>query len=405
MVEARRFAVRVPVIVGSGGTQTCAGTLAQVTFRWALCSCTGVSTSGAIHLDGFSSRVADAGAGGSVGVNGTYASSSTVSATGSMWLEQDLSLSVAGRASELTVGGQCSGAGTSIVRDARVAGSVNGLSVGGQLFVPTTSAITGSVSAAGGIVRGPVVVSPPCDCRPEQQVDIVGVIADGKAHNDNATVGLDPSALQSPSGPIRLDLPCGRFFLSAIHASRATTIAVHGRTALFVEGDLSASSDLAFFVDEGAELDVFVGGNITSAGSIRFGSPQMPAVSRFYVHGLLSTSSGGTLAGNFYLPKSAFSASADMTVYGSVFCGSLNVSKSLGVHYDSAIQTAGQACSADGGVPRPLDGGVITTCSSCRDCGNQACVGATCGRCTDNSQCCAPLSCREGTCVDTSGPN
>jgi hypothetical protein len=38
-------------------------------------------------------------------------------------------------------------------------------------------------------------------------------------------------------------------------------------------------------------------------------------------------------------------------------------------------------------------------CGTCKDCGNQACVNGTCGSCTTNADCCAPLICQGGTCV------
>ena len=37
-------------------------------------------------------------------------------------------------------------------------------------------------------------------------------------------------------------------------------------------------------------------------------------------------------------------------------------------------------------------------CSSCLDCGNQACVDGVCGECTNDGQCCPPLVCIGGRC-------
>jgi hypothetical protein len=39
-------------------------------------------------------------------------------------------------------------------------------------------------------------------------------------------------------------------------------------------------------------------------------------------------------------------------------------------------------------------------CGSCRDCGNHACVGGTCGACVNDSDCCSPLQRSNGTCID-----
>ena len=57
---------------------------------------------------------------------------------------------------------------------------------------------------------------------------------------------------------------------------------------------------------------------------------------------------------------------------------------------------AGDGGSSDGGSSGPAGGG----CSTCLDCNNQACVNGACGACTSSSQCCAPLVCQGGTCVN-----
>ena len=67
-------------------------------------------------------------------------------------------------------------------------------------------------------------------------------------------------------------------------------------------------------------------------------------------------------------------------------------------------QNAPPACTSGNGTVScssacTLDTSTCTGCGDCRDCNNQACVGGTCGACTDSSQCCAPLLCLAGTCT------
>jgi hypothetical protein len=66
------------------------------------------------------------------------------------------------------------------------------------------------------------------------------------------------------------------------------------------------------------------------------------------------------------------------------------------------------AGGADGGVPdagggidsaAPVDTGT-PGCQTCLDCNGQACINGACGSCTNSSQCCAPLVCQGGTCVE-----
>jgi hypothetical protein len=290
---------------------------------------------------------------------------------------------------DLNVGGTIQGNGTKVSGDARLGGSsASNLMVSGKVFTPTEANLT-NVTAAGGEVRGPVNVAAPCDCEPSQLIDIKGIVADGKARNDNTLIGLSVDALNQGTTPLRLDLPCGRYFLTQIASTAAITVAVHGRTALFIETSINA--EVAFVVDPNAELDVFIGGSVLAVKPIRFGSPETPAQSRFYINGSFGTAADGTIAGNFYMPTGTFGTVGNYTVYGSVFAGGFSTAGKTDIHYDRAILNAGSVCGADAGV---------TGCGSCRDCGNQACVNGTCGRCTDSSQCCAPLQCVEGQCVD-----
>jgi hypothetical protein len=74
----------------------------------------------------------------------------------------------------------------------------------------------------------------------------------------------------------------------------------------------------------------------------------------------------------------------------------------------------GECCSAgacgscapppDGGAPgdggAPDGGPPPTGCHNCLDCQGQACVNGLCGACASDSDCCAPLVCYMGTCVN-----
>ena len=77
-------------------------------------------------------------------------------------------------------------------------------------------------------------------------------------------------------------------------------------------------------------------------------------------------------------------------VYGSVFAGDFLGSARVAIHYDSAVLQVGQPCDDPG-----------DDCGTCEDCGNQACINGTCGECSDSAQCCPPLICENGTCVES----
>jgi hypothetical protein len=242
-------------------------------------------------------------------------------------------------------------------------------------------------------------VSQPCDCSPSQLIDISGIINDGKLHNDNAQLGLDSHVFENPPGPRRLDLPCGRYYLTKVTPGYSSTIAVHGRTALFIDGDLSTvRATVGITIDPQAELDLFIGGTILNSTELRLGNIEVPAQFRVYIAGSpVDMSAVSVTAGNFYLPYSTFSSPSNLNLYGSIFAQSFAGQGEI--HYDRGVLSAGAACGTvlpDGGTPAPDAG--TTSCASCRDCANQACIGGKCGACVTSADCCAPLQCISGTC-------
>ena len=280
----------------------------------------------------------------------------------------------------------------SVAQNAYVNGDASNLDVGGTLFASGT--VASSVQAAS-VVAGAVAVLPPCDCAPNQLIDVAGIVANGQLNNDDATLGLDPGALATAGA--RLDLPCGRYYLSSIGTSAPAAIAVHGPVLLFIGGDFAPSAPLEVTLDPQATLDVFIGGDLQVSAPLELGSTLVPRQTRIYVAGTqVSLSATQLIAANFYLPFGQFMQSAPLSIYGSVFAGSYAPSASADFHYDSAILSAGSECG-DAGVAPPADAG----CQSCRDCLNQACVGGQCGPCTASSQCCAPLVCVNGQCTES----
>jgi hypothetical protein len=202
---------------------------------------------------------------------------------------------------------------------------------------------------------------------------VSNIVANFKTNNDNALIGLNPAVLSGPTGTTRLDLPCGYYYLDSIQSSVPVTIVAHGNTALFIGGDIAPSSGLVITLDPTAQLDLLVGGTIVGSSTN------------------LTFSSGANVASNLYAANALVDWSADTAVYGSVFAGNFNGSSAVTIHYDSAVlNVGGSSCG-----PPP------STCMTCGECGNQACVNNGCGACTNSSQCCAPLICQAGKCVQS----
>jgi len=369
-----------PISVGDDPNK-CLGTLAQTTFRWSLCSCTDLNVSAQLDTDAYDSAVGPykpGELGGGVGVDRDVSNwSEAVTVGGTLWVAGTSDYSSSGPPTEVKADMHLGGSWTastkfSVDGPAYVVGALSGVTVAGK------TQTVNSVPAA-------------CDCSADKLVDVAGIVQAHQApNNDNDAIALDAAVFESPGSALSLDLPCGNFYFTNILTSLATTIRVHGRTALYVEGDVSASSALAFVLDPDAELDVFVAGTLKVSDTFVFGSPNYPALSRLYVGGTakIALSADVRLAGELYAANSEQVVwSAKNAIYGSVLAGNFRASDVTNIHYDRAVLRAGDECPPGGGE-----------CGSCQDCHNQACKNGKCGECGDDSECCAPLVCIAGSC-------
>jgi hypothetical protein len=396
-----------PVLVATtdaGPMSTCPDQLAQRYFRYALCTCLDYVSDHALVTDAFDGaqgayNPSASVAGGSVGVNGDL-HPGLLQINGSLWAsnQTDITTSMAVQVSgELHAQGELHPSPTLVVQaDAWMASGIQTMgdvTVAGTLHIPSgePTNVSGTFTHDGPIDGASFQVPQPCDCDPSQFVDIAGVVATYKAQNDDAAQGVDPTMLANVQSATTETLPCGRIYLTGIGASAPVHLTTApGRSALFVDGDLSAS-DFEIDVPPGSELDLFVAGIVSVSGSFLVGDTTNPARARTYVGGSTVNLQGtATLAGNLYAPNAVITlGAAPTTLYGSLFASRLSSGSDLTIHYDEAILTPSSTCAAP------------TSCKTCNDCNGQACnSNTTCGLCTDSSQCCRPLVCSpQGTCV------
>ncbi len=388
-----------PLLVGDGRTE-CGGRVAQRTFRFGLCVCEDFAASHTLTTDAFDSAAGPytpGGTGGSVGVNGRFAANAAVTIGGSLFVA-DIDGVQAG-ASPLTVGRRLFDHGpvaadgdVAVGADAFVGSSLRAanLDVGGTLTLPDANAVNvAGTTDVGGIAEAPVMVEAPCACG-DALVDIAAYVERHRDTNDNAAIDLDASALANVAAPTELRLPCGRYFLERVGGQAAITIVPEGRAALFVAGDLAPSGALAIEPAPGAELDLFVSGNVVASTRLDLGDADVAARIRLYIggSGTIQLDDGATLGGNVYAPRADLTSAGAVEVFGSLFVRRVATSDRLDVHYDRAVLGAGEDC------PEP----VPAECVSCADCANQACNAGVCGACSDDADCCAPLTCFGGVC-------
>ena len=265
------------------------------------------------------------------------------------------------------------------------------MTIGGALYIPSNATVDSALVSSKGVILGPVTVPDPCDCAANQLIDVASIVSAGQATNDDSVIGLDPNVFVNGAGALRLDLPCGRYYLTAITFNGTATIAVHGHAALFVGGDIDSNGGLEITLDPQATLDLFIGGNLTLNGDpLRRldAGPQPDAHLRRREPGQLQRRRS---AGRELLPplRAARAQRQPRRLR-------LDLRRRLPgqrPHLGPLRQRDPHRRPECGDAGAPPGG-----CASCRDCDNQACIGGVCGPCTTSAQCCAPLICNAGTC-------
>jgi len=419
---------RGPVVdVGAGGNASvCAGDLAEQTFRFALCACDNIQVGSQLEVDAFDSRLGSYGAAldgggvnmaddGQLGTNGgalTLSNKLTVRGSafiGGGGIQVGPSSVVSGNLYAYGAATEATNTSLTVGRNAFIHGNVtSAYTIQGDLTVPPGATVAATVN--GTTTQQDFAQTPPCPCEPSQRLDVGALTALAATRNDNGIFdgGAFATQWEGGNGPTTLSLPCGRYYVTSIVQSTQLNLTAEGRVALFVDGNLEVSG-ISITVAEGAELDLFVKGNVVISSSASFGNQDAPSSVRVYVGGNMNLQASAVFAGNVYAPNANVTFSASSNLYGSLFVNSVNFGASANIHFDTAVRSAGSSC-----VPPPVDGGVVTVdggetvdagesadagppaCTNVCDpiCGVLAC-GSTgmCRACTSDLDCCAPAVC------------
>jgi hypothetical protein len=475
-----------PLVVPTGpGQTTCTGNLGAVSFLFGLCSRTNMGPlSQALYTDAFNSLEgpykascttnADCGAtgkciplggpngtcaGGGVGVNGKPGAEAAQTSKqfhvgGDFWVFGAAGLASKGDITvkqKTYVKANWSVAGNDrLFGEARINGPSLAVTGAGNLTFNSTLFTQATPCNATTVPAGTSTASPKCTPQAfdpllkepcgsaSDLIDVKGIVEYFRdpAHNDNALINLPYNALAAPTAPVRLELPCGYYYLDSIGGNQNITIVVKGRTAVFIGGAAAINIEMTFDVEPTASIDLFIGGVVDIAHPITLGSPAYPRLTRMYIgsgavgaagtsctavsqcgSGICSAcprspfgvcsgtgscvggngysqainmSQGGSFNGLLWAGYGSFSSSNPVEMYGSIFTNYIDFSGALKVHYDNAAAKTGDECP-------PIPPG--SACESARDCGGtQACINNTCAACTANSQCIPPQVCNAGVC-------
>jgi len=367
--------------LGIGGAFACTGALAAATFTRAICACGTIQGSNAFITDGFDSSVGGpTGAlGGDVAANAGIFWSGSSNIGGTLWTP-----------------GNVTSSNPSVVRgNLRLGNTLSGsglFTVNGNAF--TVKTLPGNARVLGTTTKVTSVATP-CDCSNKVPVASI-VVAHRAPANDNSALNLSPTVLVG-NNPAKLDLPCGNYYLSQVNAAQPLTIAVHGHTALYVDGNLQASQTLTFQIDPGATLDTFVSGNFSATQTLNLGSLSRPGSCRLFVAGTSFVASGAVAYGcNVYAPNALITLANNSVVSGSIFGANVQSSGNATVHYDKSILGAGSECCSVAGC----DDNNPCTADSCNangTCAHAALANGT--TCTDGNGCTSTDTCQAGTCT------
>jgi hypothetical protein len=263
-------------------------------------------------------------------------------------------LSLAG---ELTFAGNVHVAGS--VYSRRMPRGSGALLIDGDLHyaaerLPTS--LPSNVQVAGSLIEADYATTLPCACSTAYVTDLLSAIAAAESSNDDALAQLDREAMSNLTAARSFSLSCGKYYFRSVSSLSSIDWQITGHVAVFVASDFVLRGELTVNLAPGAELDVYIGGNLLMTSSARFGDPARPAASRIYVRGavelataedatLTSASAGAAFVGNLYAPAATLQFAPHSEVFGSLFVMQLRVLQSLLVHYDPTVTTElGGAC-------------------------------------------------------------
>ena len=377
--------------------ETCTGTEASRTFTSALCVCGDLGLAGSLSTGSFDATAAVSEAGGAVGVNGELDVAGTID-VGSLAVGRDVGMAGAAEIhGDARVDGGLGLAGVwHVYRDAWIGGDIGSAHVAGRIvvdrdLVQPPGASQGRVEVHGQTVAASFELPDPCPCDPSVLVPVDAIVAEASILNDDALHGVDPSALDGIIGQATAQLPSGRVYLTGISGAGEVVLVARGRTAVFVDGDVSLAGSLTVRLAGDGELDQQIAGDFDVAGSVELGDASRPHATRLWLGGggEIGLAGQATLFGDLYAPRATLSAAGDLDIAGAAFVGEVDLAGSLSVQYDRAVLDAGDACD----LPEP------TSCTTHLDCaGGQACVAGACGACSTDADCGCGLVCDAGTC-------
>ena len=244
--------------------------------------------------------------------------------------------------------------------DATIGGNLTGagdVEVDGQLELGGTSQLIGSDTIASQVPYQSPGTTPPCACDPSTFFDVAGAVAAARtaANAQNSWTNV---------GHTQLHLSTGNYYVTSSAVVGSTAIVIDGNVSVFVDGNLAQVGATQWQISSGAQLDLYVAGNVESVGKLTAGNASAPDAFRLYIGGSGTTSLGAVGQSDFYgalyAPTADVSYVGDTHVVGSIFAKSIIGVGALTINYGDATMPP-ESCTppGDGGSGTGNGSGII----------------------------------------------
>jgi hypothetical protein len=140
----------------------------------------------------------------------------------------------------------------------------------------------------------------------------------------------------------------GYYRYSSISLTSKSILTINGGSQVYVEGSFSIVSQAQ--VITGSDVSIYIGGSANFAGQGIVNTSGYPASLSIYGLGSdtsLDFSGGSDFFGSVYAPLSYVAMSGNINYYGAVVGNSVDLTGSLGFHYDEALSQSGSSSGYD----------------------------------------------------------
>jgi hypothetical protein len=319
------------------------GSPGPLLFDRALCVCGDLVDAGTLHI------------GGDVGVNGRSAVANLSDVQGS-WSTGDDFVALGA----LSIGGNLTSP-----RNVTALGLMKvgrDLSVGGILVGSGLMHVAGSVRAASELFLGianlarrdayAAPIGPPCTCDAAKRLDVQAEVAHARQTNDNARAGLPPSGIVA-LGVKALTLSGGRYYLGSLAMAGLTHLTIDGAVSAYIDGSLALIGAQQISLRAGSTLDLYVSGDVATAGAIDLGQGAAPGSFRLYVGGTGSVALNAGLQrfqGAIYAPTATVAYAGATAIDGALVVGGLAGAGLLSIDYVRPQQSSGLVAGSNDGA-------------------------------------------------------